>query len=235
MPAITDFSMTFLTARALVLASGLCGLAACRAVETSPLTTATPVAAERPVAEYRIAADDTLDISVFMVPSLNRTVQVDARGRIDLPLLGSVVAGGRTTRELEGDLARQLGAKYVRSPQVTVAVKDALAQRYAVDGAVMRPGIYVAKGETTLLQAIAQAGGPNEVGNVDDVIIVREVGGRREPARYSLRAIRTGQAADPPVYGKDAVVVGESAGLNTLKFVRDLSSPVLGAARFAVP
>ncbi|SFU47112.1 polysaccharide export outer membrane protein [Methylobacterium sp. 174MFSha1.1] len=227
--------MTLRIARALVVASGLSGLGACHSVETSPLTRGVPLAATQPVAEYRIAAEETLDISVFMVPGLTRTVQVDARGRIDLPLIGSVVAGGRTTRELEADIARQLGAKYVRSPQVTVAVKEGLAQRYAVDGAVAKPGIYVAKGETTLLQAIAQAGGPNEVGNVDDVVVIRDAGGRREAARYSLRAIRTGQEADPPVYGKDAVVVGESATLNTLKFVRDLSSPVLGAARFAIP
>ncbi len=182
MPAIIERRMKSRALRALILACGLSGLGACQSVETSPLTNAAPVALGRPVAEYRIAAEDTLEISVFMVPGLSRVVQVDARGRIDLPLLGSVAAGGRTTRELEAELARQLGAKYVRSPQVTVTVKDGLAQRYAVDGAVAKPGIYVAKGETTLLQAIAQAGGPSEVGNVDDVIIVRDVGGRREAA-----------------------------------------------------
>jgi polysaccharide export outer membrane protein len=192
------------TVRVLATLAGLGGLTACHSIETSPLTalpvTATSVAVERPAAAYRIAVEDSLDISVFMVPGLSRVVQVDERGRIDLPLLGSVVAAGQTARELEGDIARQLGAKYIRNPQVTVSVKDGLAQRFAVDGAVARPGIYVAKGDTTLLQAI-----------------------------------RTGEAADPAVYGKDAVVVGESAVLNSLKFVRDLSGTALSIVRYAVP
>ena len=211
----------------------VCSLAlgACHSVETSALTTPAPVVQTSASAEYRIAPEDTLDIAVFMVPSLNRSVQVDAGGRIDLPLLGKVAAGGRTVREVEADLVRQLGAKYLRSPQVTVSVKDGLAQRFAVDGAVLRPGIYVAKGDTSLLQAVAQAGGPNEVGNVDDVTIVRVVDGQRVALRYSLRAIRTGQAPDPAVYGKDAVVVGESQALSTLKFVRDLGAPLVGVAR----
>ncbi len=216
---------------ALIALTGALG--ACHGVESSSALNAAsgPVVQTAAVAEYRIAPEDTLEIAVFMVPSLNRSVQVDGSGRIDLPLLGKVPAGGRTVRELEADLVRQLGAKYVRLPQVSVSVKEGLAQRFAVDGAVMRPGIYVAKGDTTLLQAIAQAGGPNEVGNVDDVAIVRVVDGRREAARYSLRAIRTGQATDPQVYGKDAVVLGESSTLSTLKFVRDLGSPLIGVAR----
>lgn len=228
-------SRTFRALRALRLLGVLLpawALAACQGVEsTAALSAAAPAAQPASAREYRIAPEDTLDIAVFMVPSLNRSVQVDGSGRIDLPLLGKVAAGGRTVRELEADLAARLGAKYVRSPQVSVSVKEGLAQRFAVDGAVMRPGIYVAKGDTTLLQAIAQAGGPNEVGNIDDVAIVRVVEGRREATRFSLRAIRTGQAADPPVQGQDAVVVGESQALSTLKFVRDLGSPLVGVAR----
>lgn len=229
MPAMPDRRLSRLIA---VLASAG-ALGACQGADSSAVlsTTSLPVVQTAAATEYRIAPEDTLEIAVFMVPSLNRTVQVDGVGRIDLPLLGKVAAGGRTARELEADLVRQLGAKYVRSPQVTISVKEGLAQRFAVDGAVVRPGIYVAKGDTTLLQAIAQAGGPNDVGNIDDVAIVRVVDGRREATRYSLRAVRTGQAADPQVYGKDAVVVGESATLSTLKFVRDLGGPLIGVAR----
>ncbi len=229
MPPMADRRMF----RAFAVLTLVGAIGACQGVEsTSTLNAGTvPVVQTAAVSDYRIAPEDTLDIAVFMVPSLNRAVQVDAGGRIDLPLLGKVRAGGRTVRELETDLAQQLGAKYVRSPQVTVSVKEGLAQRFAVDGAVMRPGIYVAKGETTLLQAIAQAGGPNEVGNIDDVAIVRVVEGRRETMRYSLRAIRTGQGDDPKVYGKDAVVLGESGTLSTLKFVRDLGAPLIGIAR----
>ena len=216
-------------------ASILMALGACNEGNSPVVMASAPVERAGTPAGYRIAREDTLEIAVFMVPSLNRTVQVDGNGRIDLPLLGKMDAAGRTTREVEADIARDLGAKYVRSPQVTVTVKDGLAQRFAVDGAVLKPGIYVARGETTLLQAIAEAGGPNEVGDVDDVSIIRVVDGQRQTIRFSLRGIRTGQAPDPQVYGKDAVVVGESATLSSLKFVKDIGAPVIGVARLAVP
>ena len=215
----------------------LCALAlalgACDGVggSSATLVASVPVADAAAPAGYRIAREDSLEIAVFMVPSLNRTVQVDANGRIELPLLGSVVAGGRTTRDLEADIAQRLGSTYLKNPQVSVTVRDALAQRYAVDGAVLRPGIFVAKGDTTVLQAIAQAGGPNEVGDIDDVTVVRTVDGRREATRYSLRAIRKGEAPDPLIQGRDAVVLGESAGLNTLKFVREMGGTALSVAR----
>ena len=224
----------FAPARVLVCVALLVGLGACQTVEPSA-STGPAVGPSATAPGYRIAADDTLEVAVFQVPNLNRTVQVDANGRIDLPLLGPVVARGRTARELQTEIANKLGATYLRSPQVTVTVKEGLAQRFAVDGAVMRPGIYVAKGDTTLLQAIAQAGGPNDVGNVDQVMIVRLVEGGREASNYSLRAIRSGQAVDPPVQGRDAVVVGESATLSTLKFVKEFVGPLVGIARYAIP
>lgn len=181
--------------------------------------------------EYRIAPQDVLDISVYQVASLNRTVQVDANGRIDLPLIGSVRAGGQTARDLEAEIAKRMGAKYVQSPQVTVAVKEGLAMRFTVDGAVMKPGVYLAKGETTLTQAIAEAGGLGDVGDIDAVSISRVVDGQRVAAVHSLKAIRAGQEQDPPVYGKDTVTVAESGTLNTLKFVKELGGTAVGAAR----
>jgi polysaccharide biosynthesis/export protein len=72
---------------------------------------------------YKIGPLDVLDISVFKVPDLGKTVQVDSNGTITYPLVGEIPAAGKTAHELERELAQRLGAKYLRSPQVTVIIK----------------------------------------------------------------------------------------------------------------
>ena len=73
---------------------------------------------------YKIGAMDVLDISVFQVPELTKSVQVADTGTINLPLLGEVEVAGRTAQQVERDLTTKLGAKYLQNPQVTVFVKE---------------------------------------------------------------------------------------------------------------
>ncbi len=73
---------------------------------------------------YKIGPRDVLDVTVFKVPDLNKTVQVKADGTIAYPLIGEIPAAGKTTHELARDLERRLGAKYLRSPQITVVIKE---------------------------------------------------------------------------------------------------------------
>src|SRR5262249_50768849 len=80
-------------------------------------------------AAYKIGPQDVLDISVFKAPELARTVQVADSGSVNLPLVGEVHAAGKTAQEIERDLAKRLGAKYMQSPQVTVYVKEYNSQR----------------------------------------------------------------------------------------------------------
>jgi len=110
-------------------------------------------------AAYKIGPQDVLDISVFKAPELARSVQVAESGTINLPLVGEIHAVGKTAQEVERDLAKRLGAKYMQSPQVTVYVKEFNSQRVTVEGAVKKPGIYPLRGKTTLMQTIAMAEG----------------------------------------------------------------------------
>ena len=73
---------------------------------------------------YKIRPLDVLDITVFKVPDLNKTVKVDGAGTITYPLIGEIPAAGKTARELARDLAQRLDAKYLRSPQITVVIKE---------------------------------------------------------------------------------------------------------------
>ena len=110
--------------------------------------------------DYRIGAQDMIEVNVFGVEELKREVQVDSGGKVVLPLVGQLQAGGRTPGEFSEDVEKALKAKYMKDPQVVVTVKSAQSARVTIDGAVNKPGVYPLTGPTTLLQAISMGGGP---------------------------------------------------------------------------
>lgn len=109
------------------------------------------------VNDYRIGPKDLLEITVFGLPELSQTVRVSEDGSITMSLLGRVEVSGLTAQELEKKLASILDKQYTKEARVTVFIKE--YQKVSVIGAVGRPGMYELVGPTTLLQAIAQAGG----------------------------------------------------------------------------
>jgi polysaccharide export outer membrane protein len=172
---------------------------------------------------YLIGPLDVLEISVFKVPELSKSVQVADTGAINLPLVGEVSVAGKTANEIEKDLTRQLGAKYLKSPQVTVYVREHNSQRVTLEGAVKRPGVYPIRGTLSLLQLIATAEGVDKDIYSKDVTVFRTVDGRRTSEVFDIDKIREGKADDPPLRQGDVVVVDTSAGKtafqNTLKIV----------------
>ena len=109
------------------------------------------------VNEYKIGAKDLLEITVFNLPELSQTVRVSEDGSVTFSLLGKVEVAGLTAQELEKKLASLLDRQYTKNARVTVFIRE--FQKVAIIGAVSRPGMYELVGPTTLLQAIAQAGG----------------------------------------------------------------------------
>jgi polysaccharide export outer membrane protein len=109
------------------------------------------------VNDYRIGPKDLLEITVFGLPELNQTVRVSEDGSITMSLLGRVEVSGLTAQGLEKKLASILDKQYTKEARVTVFIKE--YQKVSIIGAVGRPGMYELVGPTTLLQAIAQAGG----------------------------------------------------------------------------
>ena len=168
--------------------------------------------------DYRIGAQDLLNISVFGVEELNKDVRVNSNGQVSLPLVGTVMAGGRTIPELESDLARKYAAGYLQNPQVTVFVKEFTSQRITLEGAVAKPGIYPLTGRTTLLQAIALGGGVDDrTADLGGIVLMRQVGGKRQAAVFDLRQVRRGVTEDPQVYGDDIIVVEQSGSKTALR------------------
>jgi polysaccharide biosynthesis/export protein len=161
---------------------------------------------------YKIGPQDVLDISVFQVPDLQRTVQVADSGTVNLPLVGDIQAVGLTAQQVEQDLAKKLGAKYLQSPQVTVSVKEFNSQRVTVDGAVAKPGVYPIRGHSTLLEIISTAGGLTEASDETNVVVFRDATGKgkRTAAAFDYSAIRSGTAENPALEQGDVVVVNSS-------------------------
>lgn len=162
-------------------------------------------------AEYHIGPLDKLDITVFEVADLSvRKLQVDGSGRIIFPLIGEVVAKGRTTTELADEIAARLGEKYLQSPQVSVTVEEALSRKVTVEGAVNEAGVFELKGRTSLLEAVARAKGVSKGANPHRVSIVRIVDGEPHAATFDLAAIGAGRAPNPEVIGDDVIIVDSS-------------------------
>jgi polysaccharide export outer membrane protein len=112
--------------------------------------------------EHRLGPEDLLEISVFEVPQLNRTVRVTEGGTISLPLLGEMAVRGLTVSQLETNLREALARGYVEDPQVSVFVKEYRSRKVSVIGAVGAPGVYEILGPRTLLEVLSQAGGLTE-------------------------------------------------------------------------
>ena len=161
---------------------------------------------------------DILDISVFRVPELTKSVQVSASGAVNLPLVGEMQAAGKTSEQLERELTKKLGAQYLQNPQVTVFVKEYNSQRATISGAVNKPGVYPIAGDTTLMQIVATAGGLVQTSD-STVLVVRNSGGKRSAAKFDVAAIQKGAAPDPAIQSGDLIVAGNSAiksGFNTI-------------------
>jgi polysaccharide export outer membrane protein len=127
----------------------------------------------RPDATYMIGADDVLAINVWKENEITRSVPVRSDGRISLPLIGDVQAAGRTPMQLEQDIAEKLKG-YITDPQVTVIVQQINSQKFNILGQVGRPGSFPLTAGTTIVDAIAIAGGFRDFAKKKGVYLLRQ-------------------------------------------------------------
>ncbi len=223
------------------------GLGGCGGSSSSSISlnsfTATPAAAaaakltagaKRGSSGYRIGPLDVLDVSVFKVPDLSKTVQVADDGTINYPLIGEVQAAGKTAHQLEAELTRKLGANYLRNPQVSVFIREYNSQRVTVEGGVKTTGVYAIKGRTTLSQVLAMAGDVNADVASGDIIVFRTINGKESAARFDFDQIRSGRVEDPQVLPGDVIVADTSATKIALQNVLRVL-PVATSAAYFVP
>ena len=134
--------------------------------------TAAPMAAGGAPSDYVIGPEDVLQVSVWKNESLSRIVPVRPDGKISLPLLHDIQAAGLTAMQLRDKLAVAL-AEYMPNPEVSVIVNEVRSFRVSVLGEVQKPGVLQLKSTTTILEAIAMAGGFRDFASPSKIVIFR--------------------------------------------------------------
>jgi polysaccharide export outer membrane protein len=155
--------------------------------------TAEPGTAPQITPDYRIAAEDVLDIAVWREPDLARKVVVRPDGGFSFPLVGDVQAAGLTPAELEATLRTRL-ATFIPDAVVTVSVQELRGLRIYVTGKVRSPGQYQVGRYVDVLQAVTLAGGFTPFANTRKVqIIRRDAQGRETIFRFNYNEVQKGR------------------------------------------
>jgi polysaccharide export outer membrane protein len=122
---------------------------------------------------YVIGPSDVLAVNVWKEPDVSRTLPVRSDGKISLPLVGEVQAGGQTPKQLEQEITKKLSS-YISEPEVTVIVQESHSQRFNILGQVTKPGAYLLTNQMTVLDAIAMAGGFRDFAKQKSIYVLRQ-------------------------------------------------------------
>lgn len=135
---------------------------------------------------YIIGIEDVLEISVWKNPDLSKTVSVRPDGMISLPLIDDIKAAGLTPGQLRDAITERL-KEYQETVVTSVIVQEVRSYRIFVLGEVLNPGTYTMMRRTTVLQAIALAGGFNQFASKNKIVLVRERSGALKPEKINIR------------------------------------------------
>ncbi len=170
-----------------------------------------PPPSSPPPATYRIGAPDELLVSILPEPTIERPVVVRPDGRISIDLIGDVLASGRTTEQLAGDIREKI-SRFKRDAVVTVSVTASRSSTITVFGQVIRPGSQILDRETRLAEAIGAAGGTNLFASLGRIRVVRSNPEETKVLRVNLRDIEYGdQSTNFTLQDGDIVVVPPNA------------------------
>ena len=164
--------------------------------------------------DFLLGPEDVLDIVVWKNDNLSqKAVVVRPDGKISVPLIGEMMAGGLTTNELASQIASRL-KEFKESPAVTVSVKEVNSYYVYVLGEVGKPGKYQLKSHATVLQAVAVANGFTVFAAKNKMKVLRHVQGKdgktreiRIPARYDDLISGSGEIGDFVLKTGDVIVV----------------------------
>jgi polysaccharide export outer membrane protein len=159
-------------------------------------------------ANFVIGNEDVLAISVWKDQELSRVIPVRTDGKISLPLIGEVQASGKTPKQLQAEITEGLTA-FMSKPQVTVIVQEIKSQRFNILGHVLKPGSYLLNPPTTLVDAIAIAGGLAPFANAKHIYVLRDDGGKEVRLRFNYKQVIKGRREEQNVElrARDTVVV----------------------------
>ncbi|MBE9570816.1 MAG: polysaccharide biosynthesis/export family protein [Proteobacteria bacterium] len=167
-----------------------------------------PTIAQTELPVYQIGPNDILNIHVWREEELTRDVTVMPDGRISFPLIGNILAQGRTVTELKEIITRKL-KNFVTAPEVTVIVNESLSRTVYTIGTVNTPGPYPLAPDMTVLQALSTAGGFTEWADTKNILIVRRDGKKEVQLPFNYKKFISGKNLEQNILLKpnDTIVV----------------------------
>jgi len=161
------------------------------------------------VDDYTIGPSDVLAINVWKDTELTRTVPVRLDGKISLPLIGDLEVNGLTAHDVQRLVAQRL-KEFIANPQVTVIVQEMKSRTYIVVGKISKSGSYQLDKPTTVLEAIAIAGGLLDFAKASKIYVIRRQGdGSSIRLPFDYKKVINGRNLDENVdlKGGDTIVV----------------------------
>ena len=173
----------------LSIAGLLCAAVAAMAQQPAPSRTATTTMPPALPPGYVIGPDDVLSIKFWKDADMSAEVaMVRPDGKISLPLLNEIQAGGLTPEQLRAKLM-EAATKYVEDPNVTVVVKEIHSRTVFITGNVAKPGPYTLVNDLNVLQCIALAGGLLEFADAKNIVVIRTEDGRQQYRKFNYRDV----------------------------------------------
>jgi len=155
---------------------------------------------------YIVGIADVLVINVWKEADFSGPVVVRPDGMITLPVIGDVHVADLTTKQVQDILTEKL-KPVVTEPQVTVIVRDIKSRRVYLVGKVMRPGAVALTGRETLLQVLAEAGGPAQFSKPQKMYVLRTVGDHQKRIQFNYKKVLAGSEPDLDLIVGDVIVV----------------------------
>jgi polysaccharide export outer membrane protein len=162
---------------------------------------------------YRLAANDLLDVRVYDEPDLAAQVRLAGDGTAIFPLIGSVSLRGKTIPQATAILRERYMAGYLVNPQVSLFIQAYAKRSFTVLGQVQKPGSYEIVGDEaiSLLQAVGMAGGFTRIADPGNITVRRMDGGQEQVTRFNGRRMAKGNPSpDCVVKPGDVITIGES-------------------------
>ena len=153
---------------------------------------------------YMIGPEDVISIRVWREPENSGTFVVRPDGKISVPLVGEIQAAGLTPEKLSLNIAESL-QKVMVHPEVTVGVEKVNSKKYYINGEVNRPGSYPLVIDTTVLEALVNAGGFRDFANTKKIVILRGT----ERIKFNYNQVTKGKNMDQNILLKpgDQIIV----------------------------
>ena len=125
---------------------------------------------------HTLALADRVRVSIYQEEDLTTLTRIDARGRINLPLLGEIVIGGMTVVEAQATVEKAYKTgRYLRNPQATITVEEYAPREVSIQGQIRNPGRYTLPIESTftVVELVTKAGGITDIGKGSAVSVTR--------------------------------------------------------------